>query len=362
MTIPYSTLAETTLDLEQVLAVAHNHITPKVAPAFDVWIAERSNSIGADNPDPGMTILYSDPIFEEHDTGAHPECALRLETVRKYLSDHKLVDRCQAGRIREATSEALARVHAPEHIVAMQKAAERGGGRVESDTVLSERSYQVAVKAAGTAMEAVDQVVTGKDRRAVCLTRPPGHHAVKKRPMGFCLFNNVAVAARHAQASHDIDRVLIVDWDVHHGNGTQDAFYEDESVFFFSAHRWPFYPGSGRESENGYGAGLGTNFNLPVAYGTSRKDYLGRFAAMLEKAAEKARPQLLLLSAGFDAHRDDPIGSLGLESEDFETLTELAVDVAKQHCEGRVVSLLEGGYNVDALAECVGIHLKTLLK
>jgi len=179
--------------------------------------------------------------------------------------------------------------------------------------------------------------------------------------MGFCLFNNVAVAAAHALAVHDLDRVLIVDWDVHHGNGTQNIFYATDRVAFLSIHRFPFYPGSGAADETGTGAGLGATRNVPLPFGVSQEEYHAAFNAALEQIAAATRPQLILISAGFDAHALDPIGSLGLESHDFSSLTRQVVAAAKQFCDGRVVSLLEGGYNVDALAESVQCHLETLL-
>jgi acetoin utilization deacetylase AcuC-like enzyme len=179
--------------------------------------------------------------------------------------------------------------------------------------------------------------------------------------MGFCLFGNAAIAARCAVQRLGLDRVLVIDWDVHHGNGTQDVFYEDEQVGFFSAHRFPFYPGTGRKSETGRGAGLGTTFNLPLEFGISRLDYLSAFENMLTRAADSIKPDLIIVSAGFDAHADDPVGSLGLETEDFSKLTELVLQVADTHCGGRLVSILEGGYNVDRLADCVEVHLETLL-
>ena len=180
--------------------------------------------------------------------------------------------------------------------------------------------------------------------------------------MGFCLLNNIAIAACVARDEHQLDRVLIVDWDVHHGNGTQDSFYADERVGFFSSHRWPFYPGTGAADETGTGAGLGATVNLPVTFGTPREAYRARFATELEKFAARVRPQLVLVSAGFDSHRADPIGSLGLETEDFAELTKLVKDVADVYADGRVVSILEGGYNPLVLAECVETHLRGLME
>jgi len=207
----------------------------------------------------------------------------------------------------------------------------------------------------------VRRVAAGKDRSALCLVRPPGHHALPTEAMGFCLLGNVAIGARHALAACGLDRVLIVDWDVHHGNGTQAMFWDDEQVAFFSIHRWPFYPGTGDESETGTGAGLGYTLNVPVQYGTPLADYHVRFEEGLVRLAAKTRPELVIVSAGFDAHREDPIGSLQLETEDFARLTKTVLEVANQYCAGRVVSVLEGGYNPTRLAESVGVHLAELL-
>ena len=311
-----------------------------------------------------MAVLFYDPCFLEHETGMHPESPERLRTVISRLEKHALVQACRRGEVLPAPLGDVGRLHEPDYVAAVNEFAGRGGGRIETDTVVSRRSYAVAMRAAGAAVTAVDRVLAGEtaeERHALCLIRPPGHHALPASAMGFCLFNNVAIAARHAQAVHGVERVLIVDWDVHHGNGTQDMFYDDPSVCFFSVHRFPFYPGTGRVSETGRGPGLGTTFNLPLPFGVERREYLERFHTVLSDAAERSRPELILISAGFDAHRADPIGSLGLESEDFRTLTELVLDAANQYCGGRIVSLLEGGYNVHALAESVEGHLETLL-
>ena len=307
-----------------------------------------------------MALLYTDSVFLNHETGQHPESPERLRAVAAHLEGGTLLERFKRGKIVAATPEQLVRVHSPGHIDRVRQFAKSGGGRIEADTVVSRKSFDVASKAAGTACDAVGQVVKGEHVRACCLVRPPGHHALADDPMGFCLFNNVAVAARQAIEKHDLSRVLIVDWDVHHGNGTQDIFYEDAQVWFFSAHRSPFYPGTGAEDETGAGAGLGTIFNLPVEFGTPRRQYLAEFQKILNASASRCRPELVLISAGFDAHRLDPIGSLGLETEDFAVLTEMVLDVADQYSQGRCVSLLEGGYNVQALAESVEQHLTVI--
>jgi acetoin utilization deacetylase AcuC-like enzyme len=309
-----------------------------------------------------MTLVSRDPLFRQHRTGPHPESPARLQAIDDELAARGLLDRGQTGMIRPASTEELTRLHDADYVRQVAAFVARGGGRIEADTVCSPDSYAVARYAVGSGLAAVDAVLNGAVRNALCLVRPPGHHALPASAMGFCLFNNVALAAEHALRVHDLDRVLIVDWDVHHGNGTQDVFYDREDVCFFSAHRFPFYPGTGTAEETGHGRGLGATFNLPVAFGTTRKEYLSRFARMLHDAAQRCRPQLVLVSAGFDAHHADPIGSLGLESEDFATLTQLVRDVAREHCQGRLVSLLEGGYNVQALAECVAVHLQELLQ
>lgn len=308
-----------------------------------------------------MPLLYTDPIFLEHDTGSHPESSLRLKSVVAKLQQTGLIDKFTRGKVRAATRDELLRIHSDEHIDRVRDFADSGGGRLDADTVVSKRSNEVALKAAGTACEAVDQVISGKHKLACCLSRPPGHHARPANSMGFCLFNNVAVAARHAITKHDLNRVLVIDWDVHHGNGTQEIFYEEEQVTFYSAHRFPFYPGTGDSDETGTGKGLGTIFNLPVEFGTSRDDYHSAFERMLQDSAAKSRPELILISAGFDAHRNDPIGSLDLETEDFTRLSKTVLGVANEFCNGRCISLLEGGYNVDALADCVEVHLQELL-
>jgi acetoin utilization deacetylase AcuC-like enzyme len=310
-----------------------------------------------------MTLLYTDPLFLKHDTGRHPETAERLRSITARLDKAGLPKRCTPGTYQPLTEETVAKLHAPKQVLRVKQVAEHGGGYLDADTVVSAASFTVALAAAGACVAAVDAVVQGKDRNALCLVRPPGHHATPTRSMGFCLFNNIALAAQHAKTVHQLTRVLIVDWDVHHGNGTQDIFYEDPAIVFFSIHRYGngFYPGTGAEDETGRGKGLGHILNAPIRYGTSRKDYHRRFTNALEKAADKIKPELVLLSAGFDAHVKDPIGSLGLEVEDFVALTRQVLDVARTHAKGRLVSCLEGGYNLEALAESVQAHLEDLL-
>jgi len=308
-----------------------------------------------------MTLLYSDPLFLEHETGRHPERPERLRAIMRQLERTGLDGRCTRPTWSAASPERLFRVHSPAYVEQLARYAAAGGGWIEEDTFVAPRSYDVALQAAGAVCDAVERLVRGDDRQALCLTRPPGHHALADGAMGFCLFSNVAIAARLATDELEVDRVLIVDWDVHHGNGTQDAFWTDPRVAFFSIHRWPFYPGTGRADDTGSEYGLGTTKNLPVEMGTLRSDYLSRFTYELEKFADRVRPQLILISAGFDSHRDDPVGSLGLETEDFVPLTKVVLDIAATQASGRVVSVLEGGYNTGVLAGCVELHLKEML-
>jgi acetoin utilization deacetylase AcuC-like enzyme len=308
-----------------------------------------------------MTLLYSDPLFLRHETGRHPERPERLRAITARLEKAGLVERCTAGTYRPLTETAVTEVHAPELVTWVKQM--KLGGHLDPDTVVSWESFRVALAAAGACAAAVDGVLAGTDRTALCLVRPPGHHATPTRSMGFCLFNNIALAAHHARKAHGLTRLLVVDWDVHHGNGTQDVFYADPEVMFFSIHRFGhgFYPGTGAADETGQGKGLGFTRNEPVRYGTSRPEYRDRFRRALEESADRIKPQLVLLSAGFDAHKDDPIGSLGLETEDFAALTRDVLAVAKGHAGGRLVSCLEGGYDLDALAASVEAHLTELL-
>lgn len=308
-----------------------------------------------------MTLFYYDPVFLDHDTGNHPENAGRLRAVIERLRDQSLLEKLSEPKWEAVTREQLLHVHSDDAIESILSMVNGGGGRIEQDTLVSEQSWAAATRAAGAACDAVRRVIEGEDRRAFALIRPPGHHALHSHPMGFCLVNNVAVAARAAIEQWEMDRVMIIDWDVHHGNGTQATFWDDPNVAFLSMHRYPFYPGSGAADETGQGAGQGLTVNLPIEFGTSRKAQIDRFRGGVETLAEKFRPELILVSAGFDSHKDDPIGSLSLESEDFATFSRIVIDVAETHAEGRLVSLLEGGYNPAALAHSVQFHLEVLM-
>ena len=280
-----------------------------------------------------MTILYTDPVFLKHNTGRHPENAGRLRSITARLAKSGLDKKCTQGTYKPLTEEAITKIHDGMQLLRVKQLAQHGGGSLDPDTVLSADSFEVALAAAGACVAAVDGVVQGTDKNALCLVRPPGHHATGKQSMGFCLFNNIALAAHHAKTAHALTRILIVDWDVHHGNGTQDIYYEDPAVMFFSIHRYGngFYPGTGAASETGRGKALGHTINAPIRYGVSRMDYHDHFSSALEKAAEKIKPDLVLISAGFDAHAKDPVGSLGLDVEDFVILTQKVLQIANTH-------------------------------
>jgi acetoin utilization deacetylase AcuC-like enzyme len=269
-----------------------------------------------------------------------------------------LLARMRRAEARTATEDELLLCHTAEYLKTVRCDVDSGRQHLSTgDTDISPESWDVAARAAGGVLNAVDAVLTGVARNAFCAVRPPGHHANAGRGMGFCVFNNVAIAARYAQRRHGVGRVLIVDWDVHHGNGTQDIFYRDASVFFFSSHQWPLYPGTGRADETGDGPGEGTTMNFPFPAGSGRRQILGAVENHLLPAAARFQPDLVLISAGFDSRVGDPLGSFKLTDEDFADLTRAVMGIS----DGHVVSMLEGGYNLDGLASAATAHVSALL-
>lgn len=307
-------------------------------------------------------LLY-DPAFLRHDTGfKHAESAQRLQCILAILEqDQALNNQLRRVTPRSAAMQDLQRCHSEEMIRDIRVFIEHGGTHLDTDTPVSEESFDVACLTAGAAITAVDTVMAFSGDRAFALARPPGHHATQRKPMGFCLFNNVAVAARYAQAVHGIEKVLIVDWDVHHGNGTQDIFWSDDSVFFFSTHQSPHYPGTGDRDEVGAGKGTGYTLNIPLPGGTAAATHRRAFSDALKAIESKFHPDLVIISAGFDSHRGDPLGQLLLEDSDFAEMTKDVLRIAEKHSAGRVVSLLEGGYNLDLLGGSARAHLQALL-
>jgi acetoin utilization deacetylase AcuC-like enzyme len=308
--------------------------------------------------------LVTHPDYTTHDTGpGHPEKPDRLRAVVAHLAETGIMKDAFPIAPRRAERQWLETVHAASYVERVRESCERGDRIIDSmDTVISPRSFEVSLLAAGGMLAAVDAVMEGRVADAFCAVRPPGHHALKDVAMGFCLFNNVAIAARYAQQRHGLKRVLIIDWDVHHGNGTQDLFYDDPSVFFFSIHQYPFYPGTGASSETGCGAGIGHTLNAPMPAGRTDDDYVRVFEEKLAPAVERFRPELILVSAGFDAHRADPLGGMNLTENGYARLTDLTRSWAAQHCGGRIVSTLEGGYDLDALARSVASHVGRLMQ
>jgi acetoin utilization deacetylase AcuC-like enzyme len=307
------------------------------------------------------TALIYDPIYLKHHTGRHPENAARLVCIMAELEgDEELWRRLRKLEPRSASDEDLARCHGTRLVDYIYEMCEREEMFIDMDTVICAQSYEVARMAAGAAVVAVDAVMGGEVSNAFALVRPPGHHAMPDRAMGFCLFNNAAIAARYAQAHYGLERVLIIDWDVHHGNGTQDIFYRDPSVYYFSTHQYPYYPGTGSKSETGEGKGEGFTLNIPLSEGTSAKSHREAFTAALKLIEEKLPPDLVVISAGFDSRRGDPLGGLLLEDSDFAEMTKEVMDLADRHASGRIVSVLEGGYNLQTLGETVRTHIATL--
>ena len=304
-----------------------------------------------------MLRLYTHPICLQHDPGpGHAESPARLRAVLDALDHDRFaaLDRIEAPR---ATREQLARVHDASYIDRILASAPAEGTlRLDEDTLMSPASAEAALRAAGAAIAAVDAVMDGDGERAFCAVRPPGHHATRDQAMGFCLFNNVAVAAAHAIAAHGLKRVAIADFDVHHGNGTQAIFEKEPRVLFISSHQSPLYPDSGREDERG----VGNIVNAPLSPGDGSYAFRELWDGALLPRLAAFRPQLLLISAGFDAHRDDPLADIRLGSEDYAWITERLVDVARAHANGRVVSSLEGGYHLGALAASASAHVAAL--
>ncbi|KPK82957.1 MAG: histone deacetylase [Phycisphaerae bacterium SM23_33] len=306
--------------------------------------------------------MYGDVYLEHKTPGSHPESPQRLSAIVQGLEESGLLGQLVKLTPREAPPQWLTTIHAPEYVARVQTICRRGDSYLDSpDTPISASSYDVAVKAVGGVLSAVDAVVAGKVRNAFCAVRPPGHHALRDRAMGFCIFNNVAIAARYAQKQHGLGKVLIVDWDVHHGNGTQAAFYDDPTVFYFSVHRQPpFYPGTGKAAEKGQGKGEGLCLNVPLPAGSTDADYRKVFQEKLRPAALAFQPDFVLISAGFDAHADDPLGEMKLSARAFADLTRIVKAIADECCQGRLVSVLEGGYTPAGLARSVEAHVAAL--
>jgi acetoin utilization deacetylase AcuC-like enzyme len=306
--------------------------------------------------------IVRDPIYLKHSNGPlHPEGPERLLVIDRMLAEFPLKEQLSDISPRDASFEELTWIHDENYIRRIEQTRESKLTVLDPDTSATSDSYAAALRAAGGAMEAAEAVLSGRYPAAFAFVRPPGHHAEAGRAMGFCLFNNVAVAAAYALRRHELKRVLIVDWDVHHGNGTMHSFYNTEGVLYFSVHQYPHYPGTGRIDEIGRGAGQGYTVNVPLHGGQGDEDYLLVFREILVPIAREYNPELILVSAGFDTHHNDPLASMGVSSSGYALLTAVLQDLAEQCCPGRIAFTLEGGYDHTALSEGVADVLQTLI-
>ena len=302
------------------------------------------------------------PLFLAHDTGSgHPERAERLAAIHEHIAKAGLVADLDHREAPPGERCLVDAVHDPDHVSRVEQAVIAGVERLDADTAINESSWDAALTAVGGARLAVDEIVAGRWKNAFLAARPPGHHAERDRSMGFCLFNTAVIAARHLQSAHGLERVAIVDWDVHHGNGTQHLTEDDPTIFYASQHQYPHYPGTGAADERGHGAGEGSVLNCPMGAGSGDREYLSVFESELLPALEAFDPEFVIVSAGFDAHLLDPLSSTMVTTEGFRRMSEGIVEVATSRCAGRLFSVLEGGYDLRGLAESVEVHLATLV-
>lgn len=309
------------------------------------------------------TGLLLDRLFSDHDTGSnHPEAPGRIDAIIKALKSEPVTRGCHSISDRQATDDEVRLAHTDSYLLTVLSEIDgKSAGQLSTgDTQFGPQSLKVARSATGGLLNAVDDVVAGKCDNAFCAVRPPGHHATPDRGMGFCIFNNAAIAARYARKTHGLERVAIIDWDVHHGNGTQDIFYEDGSVFYFSTHQSPWYPGTGSKDETGTGKGKGTTLNAPLAAGSGMEEIGAVFRGAFTRKMAEFKPDLVIISAGFDSRLGDPLGQLTLSDDDFSSLTGILLDIAGEYANGRLVSVLEGGYNHRGLAKAVTAHVGAL--
>ena len=306
--------------------------------------------------------VFNDPAILRHEPSSdHPESPRRLDAVMTSVRTLERAGKLTVAAPRPATDDDILLVHTPDYLRIVRSEIAAGRRQLSTgDTEISTGSLTAALAAAGTVVSAVDAVMRGPTRVAFCAVRPPGHHASERRGMGFCVFNNIAIGARHARRRHGVERILIADWDVHHGNGTQAVFWSDGGVLFFDCHQHPWYPGTGSPDENGEGKARGLIINNRFPAGAGRNEIVGAFRERLVPAAARFKPQLVMISAGFDSRAGDPLGRLTLTDQDFADLTSIVLEIAREHAGGRVVSVLEGGYAIDGLPPAVTSHLTRL--
>jgi len=309
------------------------------------------------------TALIYHPIYLKHDTGPHhPERASRLQAILRKLQKTKLIEKLKVIEPQKAAIEDIELVHPNSYILKIEGMCRKGVTNLDLDTVISKDSFEAALFAAGGVITAADLVFNGETDNAFCIVRPPGHHACREKAMGFCIFNNVAIGARYIQKKYDLKRILIIDWDVHHGNGTEEIFYNDPTVFYISLHQYPHYPGTGQKEATGDGKGKGFNLNIPMQAGSGDVEYIKVFKETIIPRVKEFKPEFILISAGFDGHKDDPLSSINLTEEGFAQMTALTKQMAADYAKNRLVSILEGGYNLISLANSVNSHIQALFR
>jgi acetoin utilization deacetylase AcuC-like enzyme len=307
-----------------------------------------------------VTAVVEDPRFLDHcGPSGHPECPDRLIAVRDALAPRR--DSFESLAPRLATPDEIQRIHGPDHLEGIARVCARAPAQLDADTYVCSESLEIALLAAGSSIDLVRRVAAGRAQAGLAAIRPPGHHAEADRAMGFCLINNVAVATRALQAEDGVERVLILDWDVHHGNGSQHSFEDDPSVLYVSTHQFPYYPGTGAASENGRGKGSGYTLNVPMPAGCGDAEYIGVFQRILVPAAQQFRPDFMLISCGFDAHADDPLADMQLSGAGFAAMSAIVRQLAEELCGGRIAFLLEGGYALSGVREGTAAVLDAML-
>lgn len=305
--------------------------------------------------------LFSEK-FMDHQTGKHPECPERLKAIKTAVDSSKISGKLIFVDPEKATQEDISLIHSRDYIKSVQISCKHGDRFLDADTMICSKSYDTAVLAVGGVLKVLNLIQEGSLNNGFCAVRPPGHHAEYNRAMGFCLFNNAAIAARFAINNLGLKKIFIIDWDVHHGNGTQNAFYSDSNIFYSSLHQYPFYPGSGNSTEIGRGKGEKFTLNFPLTRSADDETYISILKKQLIPELIKYKPDLIIISAGFDAHEGDHISSMNVTADGFYQMTRMVCESAELVCKGKVLSILEGGYNLKALGESIVLHLQALLK
>ena len=335
-------------------------MVPKTALVYSERFLEHDTS--PDHPTTCLSVEDRSALQAENKWWDHPEQPARIKSIYAFLKKSDLFKNLLLLDSKPASIEDISLVHQMSYIKHVKHTCERGEHFIDSlDTAICPKSYEVALLAVGGVLTLMDAVMTGKARNGFALVRPPGHHAEREMALGFCLFNNVAIAAQYLQKNYKVERVLIIDWDVHHGNGTQHVFEDDPTVFYFSTHQYPYYPGTGSELEIGRGKGKGTTLNVPLRAGSGDKEYQHAFQEIFYPKASEFKPEFILISCGFDAHEDDPLAQMNLKDESYGFFTDIARKLARENGHERIVSVLEGGYNLEAISRSAYVHLKHLM-